>query len=133
MKYPVKLFYTLTGFLAILFGGCYYDNNQELHPELLLNNTVCDTTITIRYSTDIAPIMSGSCGSNNSCHNASSSSGINLGLYSDTRAIALNGILWSAITWDGNAKPMPQGSSARINDCYQARIRKWIDEGAPDN
>lgn len=126
--------------LAILAGaglfftsGCYYDNYDELHPELLLNSGACDTTVTIRYSTDIAPIMSGTCGANNSCHNASSTSGVHLAQYADVRTIALNGILWSSITWDGNALFMPQGSSSKISDCYQAKIRKWIDEGAPDN
>ncbi|MCC6459046.1 MAG: hypothetical protein IT260_01165 [Saprospiraceae bacterium] len=123
----------LTGLLSLGLAGCYYDNNQELHPELLINDGVCDTTVTIRYSLDVAPIMNGSCGANNSCHNAGSSSGINLATYAGVSTIAQNGVLWSAITWDGNASFMPQGSSAKINDCYQAKIRKWIDAGAPEN
>ncbi len=132
MKYLSRLLVLTLAAGLLSAAGCYYDNNQELHPELLLNSG-CDTTVTIRLSTDIMPILNGSCGANNSCHNTSTTSGIVLGNYADLRSIALNGILWSSITWDGNALPMPQGSSAQINDCYQAKIRKWIDEGAPDN
>ncbi|TNE49103.1 MAG: hypothetical protein EP344_18400 [Bacteroidetes bacterium] len=118
---------------AALFTNCYYDNNQELHPELIFNNANCDTTVTISFKSDIQPILNGTCGAGNSCHNASSTSGINLSQYTSVQTVALNGVLWSAITWDGNAAFMPQGSAAPINDCYQARIRKWIDAGAPNN
>lgn len=133
MKFPVKLSVFACIAALLWMSGCYYDNNEELHPELLLGDKNCDTTVVIRYSTDILPIFNGTCGANNSCHNASSSSGIHLAQYSDARAVALNGQLWSSIIWDGNSIPMPQGLSTQINDCYQAKIRKWIDEGAPDN
>lgn len=132
MKFPVC--FLLLSLILIWFStGCYYDNNEELHPELLVGGEVCDTTVTIKYSTDIQPILDSSCGSGNSCHNASASSGVVLAAYAGTRAVALDGRLWSAIVWDGNASFMPQGSSSKINACYQAKIRKWIDEGAPDN
>lgn len=133
MKLYASILAIVIGAGLLFASGCYYDNYQELHPELLLNTGTCDTTVTIRYSTDIAPIMTGTCGANNSCHNASSTSSVHLAQYDVVRQIALNGILWSSITWDGNALYMPQGSSTKISDCYQAKIRKWIDEGAPDN
>ena len=120
-----------TGFLSLT--GCYYDNNEELHPELLIGGSGCDTTVTIRYSTDILPILNNSCGANNSCHNATTTNGVVLGTFAGCKAAVTNGKLWSAIVWDGNASFMPSGSSSKINDCYQAKIRKWIDEGAPDN
>lgn len=130
----------LTGLYALAFtagllfsSGCYYDNLQELHPELVLNGGSCDTTVQLSYTADILPIMTGSCGANNSCHNsATSTTGVYLNQYANVRTIALNGILWSSVTWDGNASNMPQGGSSKINDCYQAKIRKWIDEGAPE-
>lgn len=133
IKSPVSLL--LAGILmgALWLSGCYYDNNEELHPELVIGGTTCDTTVVIKYSTDVQSIMSGSCGANNSCHNSASTSGLPLDTYAGVRTLALNGKLWSAIVWDGKASFMPQGSSSKINDCYQAKIRKWIDEGAPDN
>ncbi len=117
----------------VWLGGCYYDNNEELHPELLVGGNNCDTTVVIKLSSDVQPILNSACGANNSCHNSSTSSGVVFTDYASTRAVALDGRLWSAIIWDGNASFMPQGSSSKINDCYQATIRKWIDEGAPDN
>ena len=132
MKLSVYHFIFVTGAVLAVLSGCYYDNKEELHPELLLNGN-CDTTVVIKYSTDIQPILNNSCGANNSCHGSSSTSGIPLNAYNDTRSVAVTGKLWSAIVWDGNASQMPQGSSSQINDCYQAKIRKWIDEGAPDN
>jgi len=132
MKLPAFLLILASGATLAFFSGCYYDNLEELHPELLLNGS-CDTTVVIKYSTDIQPILNNSCGANNSCHNSFSTSGIALNDYNGVRTVALSGKLWSAITWDGNAIQMPQGSSSKINDCYQAKIRKWIDEGTPDN
>ena len=131
MKFPVYLL--IIGVGLSWLSGCYYDNNEELHPELLVGADVCDTTAIIKLSTDVQPILNSTCGAGNSCHNASSSSGVVLASYAGVRSVALDGRLWSAIVWDGNASFMPSGSSAKINDCYQAKIRKWIDEGAPDN
>ena len=132
MKVYAWLLALATGAGLFFSSGCYYDNFQELHPEFLLNNGNCDTTVAISFTADISPILGGSCGANNSCHNASSTSGVYLSQYANVRTLALNGILWSSITWDGNASNMPQGSSSKISDCHQAKIRKWIDEGAPE-
>ena len=52
-----------------LTTGCYYDNLEELHPEVLINSGNCDTSGVMSYSTHIAPILKSNCGSNNSCHN----------------------------------------------------------------
>lgn len=132
-KSSVSLYFLAFCMGVLWLSGCYYDNNEELHPELVIGGTTCDTTVLIKYSTDVQSIMSGSCGANNSCHNSTSSSNINLGTYAGVHTVALNGKLWSAIVWDGKASFMPQGSSAKINDCYQAKILKWINEGSPDN
>lgn len=120
--------------LAAVFSGCYYDNNQELHPELLLGGDNCDTTGTISFEVHIRPILSGSCGSNNSCHSAAGAGGgVVLANYNGVKTAADNGKLWSALIWDGNASRMPKNSASQINDCYQAQIRKWLDQGAPNN
>lgn len=132
-----------TKFLPLLFligliglisnSGCYYDNLQELHPELLLNNN-CDTTITISYQTHIKPILSGSCGANNNCHNASGAGGgYVLENYAGVKNAATSGKLLSSITWDGNASQMPKGSLGKLSDCSIAKIQKWVEQGALDN
>lgn len=114
-------------------GGCYYDNVQELHPELLLNND-CDTTSTMSFQTHIKPILNNSCGANNSCHNTlGASGGVILDNYADVKTVVNSGKLMSSILWDGNASQMPQSSPTQLNSCSIAKIQKWVDAGALDN
>ncbi len=119
---------------SMLADSCYYDNLQELHPEILLSAN-CDTTVTMSYATHIAPIMSASCGSkNNSCHNASSAGGgFILADYAGVKNCVESGLFISSIIWDGNAAQMPKNSSAQIDACSIAKIRKWVDAGSPNN
>jgi hypothetical protein len=131
MKKIMKLLIPVAAML--LTGGCYYDNLEELHPELLLNNTTCDTTVTISFANDIQPILQSSCGSNNSCHQLGNGGLVELQDYAGVHAIVGNGKLIGSITWNGNASQMPQGSSAKISDCYIGKIQKWVNENAPDN
>jgi hypothetical protein len=133
-----KIFGLLTGALSIAvllnLGGCYYDNYEELHPELLLNTGQCDTSGVISYSANIVPILKSNCGSNNSCHNSTGAGGgVILDNYNDVKSSVNGGRLWSAIVWDGNAAQMPKNSSAQIKACYMAQIYKWINSGAPNN
>lgn len=119
---------------GLLFsGGCYYDNLEELHPEVLLN-TNCDTTVTMSYQTHIRPILTNSCGANNSCHSAQGAGGgIVLADYAGVKSAVSSGKLVSSITWDGNASQMPQNSPSKLNDCSIAKIQKWVDAGTLNN
>lgn len=122
--------------LLLVWGtqGCYYDNNEELHPELLLmDNTVCDTSVVISFANHIQPILSSGCGINNSCHGANNTSGVPLQTYNGVKVAATDGSLWSSVTWDGNASAMPKNSTAQLDACALAEIRKWLNEGAPNN
>ena len=125
-----------TLFLLVAFlsnSGCYFDNLQELHPEVLLNNS-CDTTSTMSYQTHIIPILINSCGSNNTCHNtAGAGGGVILDNYANVKSAVNSGKLISAITWDGNASQMPKNSPSKLNDCSVTQIKKWVNEGALDN
>jgi hypothetical protein len=134
MKKVFNIFLWLPFATLVLAGGCYYDNLEELHPELVLNNQTCDTTVTISFKNDIQPILQNSCGSNNSCHQIGGTGGIvELQDYAGVKAIAANGKLISSIIWDGNASQMPSGSSSKISDCYIGKIQKWVNENYPDN
>ena len=118
---------------GLTWQGCYYDNYEELHPELLLNNS-CDTTAVMSFQTHILPILTSSCGATNSCHNTQGAGGgVILETYSGVKSVVTNGLLVSSIIWDGNASQMPKGSPTQLNNCYQAQIQKWIEEGALDN
>ena len=121
----------VVGFL--LSSGCYFDNVEELHPELLLNNN-CDTTVTMSYQTNITPILSNSCGANNSCHSTQGAGGgVILQNYAGVKSAVTSGKLLSSILWDGNAQQMPKGSASQLNDCALAKIEKWIKAGALNN
>lgn len=110
--------------LTILTPGCYYDKEELLYP-----NSACDTSV-VTYSTSVLPIISASC---YNCHAGNTPSG---GIRLDNHAALLtqvnNGKLLGAITHSPGYSPMPKNAS-KMNSCRIATIRKWIDDGAPNN
>ena len=110
--------------LTIALSGCYYDKENELYP-----NVACGDTTNITYSRSIAPIMTANC---NVCHGAAiASGGVITDNYNDLSAVAQSGMLWGAVSWQGN--PMPKGATDTISICDRTKIKKWIDAGAPNN
>lgn len=127
------LFFSIVLGLLLASSGCYFDNLEELHPELLLDGN-CDTTAVMSYQTHIQPILSNSCGSTNACHNTQGAGGgVILETYTGVKAAVNNGKLLSSILWDGNAQQMPKSSPSQLNDCSITKIQKWIDTGAQNN
>lgn len=126
----------LTGFAGIsLMSSCYNDNLAEMTPSTVQTSTSggpCDTMKAMSYNSDIVPILQNNCGTGNSCHSSSNTSGYDLSSYTAVYAVAVSGKLVSAIDWDGTVTPMPQGGSKMI-DCNIAKIRKWVAAGAPNN
>lgn len=117
----------------LMLNSCYYDNVQELHPQLLLDSN-CDTTAVMSFQTHIQPILNNSCGANNSCHNPQGAGGgYVLQNYNGVKSAVNSGKLLSSILWDGNAQQMPKGSPTQLSDCSIAKIQKWVDAGALDN
>ncbi|ULQ55131.1 hypothetical protein KJS94_10815 [Flavihumibacter rivuli] len=89
----------------------------------------CDTSGVISYSTRVQPILNNKC---TGCHNNNlASAGINLTNYTGVRTVALNGKLYGSIAHLAGYSPMPQGS--KLPDCEIATIKKWIDNGSPNN
>ena len=126
----IKLFFFFS-FVIAAFSSCYYDNYEELHPTLTGSN--CDTAKVMSYSNDIVPILNASCGTNNSCHGTTNTSTIDLTTYAGVNNTVINGLLYSAVIWDGNASNMPKGSASKIPVCDITKIKKWIDAGAQNN
>lgn len=117
------------------FSACYNDNLAELTIGGVNGGgggTSCDTAGVMSYTTHVSPIMRNNCGSATSCHNASSSSGINLSDYNGVRNVALNGTLLSSITWVGSASHMPKNGS-KMADCNIKKIEKWVNAGSLNN
>ena len=121
----------LATFSLIFLGGCYYDNFNELHPNV--STLPCDTTHVMSFANDIVPILNNSCGTNNSCHSSVNTSHLNLSTYAGVDNVATNGQLVSCVTWDGTIEAMPKGSSTPISVCDQTKIKKWVAAGALNN
>jgi hypothetical protein len=110
--------------LGFTLTGCYYDKESELY-----TTTTCTDTAYVTFTPSIVDIMDHNC---NGCHNsAAPSGGIITDNYNDLRVIALDGRLWSSVSWTGN--PMPKGSLDTLSVCDRTKIQKWIAAGAPNN
>lgn len=117
--------------LSFFFSACYYDNQDELHPDFSTGN--CDSTATVSYGNDIIPILNNNCGTSNSCHSSTNTSGIVLNNYSDVRSNA--GLMIRAILHDPTLQPlqwMPSGGTT-LNSCSRMKIQLWVKQGRLNN
>ncbi len=114
------------GLLIVLLSntGCYYDKEEILYPQ-----TVCDTA-NVTYSGSVVPLLLSNC---TSCHGGSTpSAGIGLDTYAGVKTQVTNGRLWGAVSHATSYSAMPK-NAAQLSTCSLAKIRKWIDAGAPNN
>lgn len=117
---------TAAGLFIVLLSntGCYYDKEEILYPQ-----TVCDTA-NVTYSGSVVPVLISSC---NSCHGGSTpSAGIGLDTYAGVKAQVTNGRLWGSVSHAASYSAMPK-NAAQLSSCSLAKIKKWIDAGAPNN
>jgi hypothetical protein len=127
--------YFLAVTLIAMITGCYYDNIDELHP----NIGPCVVPDTISYANDIVPIMTNSCGATDfGCHNTSSNSTSGWGLNSHLELTNTvdNTEFLKVIKHDPSidaGKWMPKGSSSKIDDCSIQKIENWINQGMQNN
>jgi cytochrome c5 len=113
----------------VVFGltSCYYDVQEELHPELA--SQACDTSVAL-YAVQIKTIMQNNC---NSCHStASASGGIITDTYTDLKRIADNGTLIGSINHAAGFRAMPQ-NLPKLSACNIKLIEKWVREGTQNN
>jgi mono/diheme cytochrome c family protein len=104
--------------------GCYYDKEEILYPD-----TACDTSA-VTYSGSVAAVLSANC---IVCHGGSTpSANIKLDVYSGVKLQVDNGRLLGVITHNPNYSPMPKNGN-KLSNCNIAKIRKWIEAGAPNN
>lgn len=94
-------------------------------------SATCDTA-SMSYANNIAPIMSSSCATSG-CHTTSSKAGgYDLSNWAGVKASVTAGRLYGSIAQSSGFKSMPQGGS-KLSDCNIAKIKSWIDAGAPNN
>ncbi len=109
-----------------LLVGCASDNEEDLYPE----PDACDTSA-VTFSGTVTSILQnrGCIG----CHGtAVAPGGVILDTYAGVQEQATNGRLFGAISHAPGYTPMPLRGS-KISDCEIASIKKWIDNGTPNN
>lgn len=89
----------------------------------------CDTT-NVTFSAVIKPIIQNKC---QGCHQGTSpGGGVNLSTYLGVQGSAIDGSLMGTIQHLAGWSAMPKNTT-RLPDCDIAKIRIWVDAGAPNN
>jgi mono/diheme cytochrome c family protein len=112
----------------LVWSGCTYKKEVEVYPPA----ATCDTT-NVRYSVEVAGIISANCYSCHATAVANSSGGGNrLEGYNNLKIYASSGVLLSVLNHEQGYSPMPKNAS-KLSDCDIAKIRTWIRNGMPNN
>lgn len=123
MKY---LLFITSIFIIILSinSGCTNDNEEDLFPG-------CDSS-NVTYSGTIVPLLQNE-GCYN-CHNQNgvAYNGVQVDHYEGLKAVVDDGRFYNVTHHVPGSPQMPQGGE-KIDDCNLAKIRQWINDGAPNN
>jgi len=124
-KYLKSFLKLIIPVILILLSGCYYDNYEELYPELSQD---CDTS-NVTFAGAVAPVIQANC---ERCHNGSDpNGGVLLTTYEDIKAVADNGLLVQVTTSTNPDVQMPPGNP--LPACDIQKITAWVEAGAPNN
>jgi hypothetical protein len=119
----------LSGLMVL--AGCFYDNEEALYPSVELVSI--NDTLPVTFQADVLPILQTYCFVCHSSANApTKGKNIVLDNYNDISTAALNGKLYGSISWDPAYTRMPY-RSAKLPPSEIYIVKKWIDDGAPDN
>jgi hypothetical protein len=128
-----KLISSFIVIAIVFFGGilnsCYYDNEEELYPNVNCNN------LNVSYALDVVPILENAC---YECHDLSNApvlgDGINIeGIDKLKSYIEANqNRFLGSLKWNGQGARMPKGSS-KLDFCTINKIEVWINEGMQNN
>lgn len=100
--------------------------NLTCSPDPISN---CDTA-NVTFSLVVKPIIQNYC---INCHKPNSPGGnVDLSTYTGVKAAADNGKLYGSIQHLTGYSPMPKYTN-KLNNCYIANIRYWIEKGAPND
>ncbi len=125
----MKILIPVATVFLLAISGCYYNSKEYLYPQV---SNGCDTT-NVTFNLSVKPILNSYC---LSCHSNSSAASyggnIKLENYTDVKLRADNGSLFGSVNYTGGFSQMPKGSS-KLDDCKLTIIKKWIDDGAPNN
>ncbi|PRY07291.1 cytochrome c [Pontibacter ummariensis] len=129
MARPLFTLVTAAALALLVVTACTSDNEEDSLPQPTPQPQQCDVS-NVTFSKTITPILSANC---YTCHSSSfSEGGVVLDTHAGVKKQADNGTLLGVITHASGFPAMPQGA-AKLSDCNIARIKKWIEAGAPDN
>ena len=113
-------------FISLLFlNACYYDNEEELYPDV--GECITDS---MSYQTDIYPIINNNC---LGCHNSSAvQGGSDISNYELLTPYIESGSLLKSIKHESGYSAMPK-DAGKMSVCQIAKIDAWISQGAKDN
>ncbi len=122
MKYFFILALTV---FAIFSDSCYYDNEEDLYPEL----SICKTD-SMSYANQIVPILSDYC---LSCHSAAANQGgVNMEGYAQVKQYVTDQRFLKSIRHDNGVSQMPKNGD-KLDSCTISKVAAWIDQGALNN
>jgi uncharacterized membrane protein len=113
--------------ISVLLTYCTYDNELEKYGD---SRMPCDTS-TVTYSNTIQSILEDNC---YTCHNEEDASSIGGNVVLDSyQAVEekANRVLKAVQHAEGYSN-MPKGQ-AQLDECTIAKIRIWVEDGAPNN
>ena len=121
--FTINKIFIITSIFLLTSTGCKYDKQD------LILAAKCDTTL-VTFSGSVKPILTAYCVS---CHSGPGAfNGVELVEYFSVKMQVTNGKLLNTITHTPGFSPMPLGA-LKLSDCNIAKIRKWINEGSPNN
>jgi mono/diheme cytochrome c family protein len=114
---------------TLLLSGCASQNGEDLLTHGPLPAPSCDTT-RVTYTASIAPLLLQNCGN---CHGTGVAlGGVALGSYAQVKTVVSAGRLLGAVDHAPGYSPMPKGG-AQLSVCDRAKLRHWVQAGAPNN
>ena len=124
MKNATLYSFALCCFTASLLSSCY---SKHLDPQPA---ATCDTTTVVSFSADIQPIISNNC---LVCHKASVRNGdVWLEGYANVKNYTDGSLIYHVINRTSGYAQMPKGE-AKLPACDISKMKRWIDNGAPNN
>lgn len=106
----------------LVIAACRYDVEQGLS---------CPTPVTVTYTNTIAGIINTYGCTGSDCHGGSNPpAGFYLTDYNAVKAKVTDGRLFGAINHSPGFVAMPQNAS-KMDPCDIAKVKAWIDAGAP--
>lgn len=120
--------YLLIGFviaIGLFNSSCYYDNAEDLYPEL----SEC-LTDSMSYAQDILPILNFHC---MGCHSAAANQGgVTMEGYAAVKNYVDNESFLKSIQHQSGVSPMPKNQD-QLEECTIKKVAAWIEQGALDN